>query len=167
MTVELSRVRPDEVPILRRLMQLYLYDLATIDGWDIGDDGHYGTAERIERYWTEPERHAFLVRADGKLAGFVLVRRGAQATDDPDAHEVSEFFVLGRYRRRGVGEQAARRVFDMFPGPWEVAEMASNVGAQAFWRAVIVRYTGNRFADADWQHGGAAYRVQHFDARRP
>jgi len=31
---------------------------------------------------------------------------------------------------------------------------------------VIGGYTGNRFADADRQHGGAAYRIQHFDTRR-
>jgi predicted acetyltransferase len=165
-TVELIRARPHDVPTLRRLVQLYLYDLATIDGWDVGDDGAYGSAEQIERFWTEPERHAFLVRADGKLAGFVLLRRGARATDDPAAHEVSEFFVLRRFRRRGVGERVARQVFDMFPGPWEVAEMASNVEAQAFWRAVIGRYTGNRFTDADRQLGGAPFRVQHFDTRR-
>jgi predicted acetyltransferase len=100
------------------------------------------------------------------VAGFVLVRRGAETTNDPDTHEVSEFFVLRRYRRRTVGEQVARQVFDRFPGRWEVTEMASNVDAQAFWRAVIGRYTGGRFEDFDWQRGGLGYRVQRFDTGR-
>jgi hypothetical protein len=39
--------------------------------------------------------------------------------------------------------------------------MASNVDAQAFWRAVIGRYTGGRFADF-----GLGYRVQRFEAGR-
>jgi predicted acetyltransferase len=164
--VEVTPARPEEVPLLRRLMQLYLYDLAAIDGWDLADDGTYGSAERIERFWTEADRHAFVVRVDGRVAGFVLVRRGAQTTNDPDTHEVSEFFVLRRYRRRTVGEQVARQVFDRLPGRWEVVEMASNVDAQAFWRAVIGRYTGGRFEDFDWQRGGLGHRVQRFDTGR-
>ena len=165
--VELAPTRSEDVPVLRRLMQLYLYDLASIDGWHLGEDGAYGTAEGLERFWTEPDRSSFLLRVDGKLAGFVLVRRGAQTTDDPAAHEVSEFFVLRGYRRRGVGEWAARQVFDRFPGPWEVAQMASNTDAQAFWRAVIGRYTGGRFEDFAWRRAGAEYQVQRFDSRRP
>jgi predicted acetyltransferase len=164
--VEVTPARPEEVPLLRRLMQLYLYDLAAIDGWDLADDGTYGSAEQIERFWTGAGRHAFVVRVDGRPGGFVLVRPGAQTTDDPDIHEVSEFFVLRRYRRRTVGEQVARQVFDRLPGRWEVVEMASNVDAQAFWRAVIGRYTGGRFEDFDWRRGGLGYRVQRFDTGR-
>jgi hypothetical protein len=43
-------------------------------------------------------------------------------------------------------------------------EMASNADAQAFWRAVIGRYTGGRFEDFAWQRGRLAYRVQRFEA---
>jgi predicted acetyltransferase len=162
--VEVTPARPEEVPLLRRLMQLYLYDLAAIDGWEVADDGTYGSAEQIERFWTGADRHAFVARVDGRVAGFALVRRGAQVTSDPDTHEISEFFVLRRHRRRAVGEQVARQVFDRFPGRWEVMEMASNADAQAFWRAVIGRYTGGHFEDFDWQRGRLAYRVQRFEA---
>ena len=35
----------------------------------------------------------------------------------------------------------------MFPGRWEVAEMAENHGAQAFWRKVIRRFTGEGYEE--------------------
>src|SRR5439155_1261576 len=110
MNVEVGEARREDTPVLRRLMQLYLYDLGTIDGWDIGDDGLYGIEARIEGFWTDPNRRSFLVRVDGKLAGFALVRDGAHFAGD-GTREISEFFILRRYRRRGAGERVARGVF--------------------------------------------------------
>src|SRR5713101_1301247 len=74
MKVELRQARPQELPVLRRLMQLYLYDFAAIDDWAIGDDGLYGNAATIESFWIDPRMTSFLVRVDSALAGFVLVR---------------------------------------------------------------------------------------------
>ncbi len=128
-------------------MQLYLYDIATIDEWDLGDDGLFGNLETIERFWSATdERRSFLIRVDGKLAGFVLIRRGSYF-GDLEARELSEFFVLRRYRRRGVGERPARMVFETFPGRWEVRELGANVEAHAFWRTIIGRFTGGAFEE--------------------
>jgi predicted acetyltransferase len=163
--VTLEEVGADAAPLLRRLMQLYLYDLGSIDGWRISAEGLYGDAESIERFWTEPGRRAFLIRADGELAGFALIRDTAQLAG-AGTSEVSEFFVLRKFRRRGVGERAAIQVFDLAPGSWELSQLESNVAAQEFWRAVIGRYTGGAFADFDHAHGDWGWpwrgRVQRF-----
>lgn len=140
MKIELRQARSHEFPILERLMQLYLYDFAAIDDWDLGEDALYGDARRIEGFWRDPRRRSFLVRVDGKLAGFAIIREVAHFAGE-GTREISEFFVLRRYRRRGVGEEVARAIFDAFPGRWEVAEAARNLEAQAFWRAVVGRYT--------------------------
>src|SRR3989442_14363174 len=134
MNVEVREARREDTPVLRRLMQLYLYDLGTIDAWDLGDDGLYGTEARIEGFWTEPNRRSFLVRVDGKLAGFALVRDGAHFAGD-GTREISEFLILRRYRRRGAGEPVGPCVFDMFPGRGEVPELGGNIQGQAVWRA--------------------------------
>ena len=162
-SVTLDEAGPGDVSTLRRLMQLYLYEIGSDDGWDIGADGLYGNAERIERFWSEPGCHAFLIRVAGVLAGFALVNDRAWFAG-AGTREINEFFVLRRYRRRGVGACVATRLFDRFPGRWEVVQMASNTGAQAFWRVVIARYTGGAFEDGErpTEHGGR--RVQHFTA---
>ncbi|HSE93868.1 MAG TPA: GNAT family N-acetyltransferase [Methylomirabilota bacterium] len=161
--VTLHEASAADVPVLRRLMQLYLYDLGTIDGWDIGEDGLFGSAERIESFWTEDGRRTLLIRVDGVLAGFLMIRDGGRFSG-PGTRELAEFFVLRKYRRRGVGTRAATAVFDMLPGRWEVDQLASNAEAQAFWRAVIGRYTGGRFDDAERRLGTWRGRVQHFHA---
>src|SRR5439155_1152342 len=102
MKVELHQARGKDIPVLRRLMQLYLYDFAAIDDGAIADDGLYGDAATIESFWTDPRMTSFLVRVDGTLAGFVLVRDRARYAGD-GTREVSEFFILRRHRRRGVG----------------------------------------------------------------
>jgi predicted acetyltransferase len=147
MNVEVCEARAEDIPVLRRLMQLYLYDIATVDEWDLGDDGLFGDPDTIERFWApSEERRSFLIRVDGKLAGFVLIRRGSYFGDS-EARELSEFFVLRRYRRQGVGERAAHAVFEAFPGRWEVRELGSNADALAFWRTVIGRFTAGAFEE--------------------
>src|SRR2546428_4538161 len=144
MRVELRQAREHEVPVLRRLMQLYLYDFAAIDDWAIGDDGLYGNAATIESFWNDPKMTSFFVRVDSVLAGFVLVREGAYFAGG-GTRDISEFFILRRHRRRGVGTETARRVFDKFRGKWEVTQLTSNVEAQAFWRRGSGSYPGGRY----------------------
>src|SRR2546426_12611399 len=121
MNVEVGEARREDTPVLRRLMQLYLYDLGTIDGWDIGDDGLYGIEARIEGFWTDPNRRSFLVRVDGKLAGFALARDGAHFAGD-GTREISEFLILRRYRRRGSAARGGPRGFALVPGRRAVPE---------------------------------------------
>ena len=163
MKVELRPARAKDIPVLRRLMQLYLYDFSAIDGRNIGDDGLYGDPARIESFWTDPKRRSFLVHADGRIAGFVLVRDGAEFAGE-GTREISEFFILRRYRRQGVGSEIARRVFDEFPGKWELTQITSNVEAQAFWRRALGHYTDSRYEELARPDGkGVMHR---FDSAR-
>ena len=118
------------------------------------------TATRIEGFWRDPRRRSFLLRVDGTLAGFAIIREGAHFAGE-GTREISEFFVLRRYRRRGVGEEVARAIFDAFPGRWEVAQTARNVDAQAFWRRVLGRYTQNRCTEEARPDGQGV--LQRFD----
>src|SRR2546428_13862856 len=106
MDVELREAGREDTPVLLRLMQLYLYDLGTIDGWDVGDDGLYGTAALMGGFWTDPKRQSFLVRVGGRLAGFVLIPDGAHSPGE-GTREFSAFSALRSYKRRGVVEGRA------------------------------------------------------------
>ncbi len=146
MRVELVEATPAEKPALRRLLELYQYDFTEYTDDDVGSDGRFGY-RYLDAYFGEADRHAFLIKADGRLAGFVMVRRAASVADDRDVMDMSEFFVMRKYRRRGVGAEAARLAFDRFPGRWEVREMAANTPAQSFWRRIITGYTRGNFTE--------------------
>ena len=68
---------------------------------------------------------------------------------------MAEFFILRKYRKRGVGRQVAFHVFDLFYGCWEIHQVHTNIVAQKFWRRVIGAYTENNYIetvmeDKDW-----------------
>jgi predicted acetyltransferase len=136
-------------PVLRRLMSLYVYEFSDLMGLDVEEDGSFNLPE-LTCYWRDPWRHPFLLRVGGKLAGFALVHQRSRLTGAEGTHDMAEFFVLRRYRRQGVGEQAARALFARFRGPWEIRERAANVPAIAFWRRVIERHTEGRFQEVNW-----------------
>ena len=54
---------------------------------------------------------------------------------------------MRKYRRTGVASIVARRVFDLFPGEWQVRVMRKNVPAQAFWRRTVGAHTGSAFEE--------------------
>jgi len=127
--VEVRLAARSEKDAVAQLLELYLHDLSELTAADVGAGGRYGY-RYLDDYWTEVECHPFLFRVDDRLAGLALVQAGAP-------HDMSEFFVMRRYRRRGVGRRAALALFTRFPGEWQVRQLAANRVATTFWRSVI------------------------------
>jgi predicted acetyltransferase len=150
---------------LRALLELYVYDFSALLGLDVADDGRF-RVPAIDHYWTVPRCHPFLVRVDERLAGFALVQGRSRLSGDESVYDMAEFFVLRRYRRRGVGEQAAHELFARFAGPWEVREKEGNDAATAFWRRAIGRYTDGKFEELRLDDERWRGPVQRFDSRR-
>jgi predicted acetyltransferase len=163
--VEVVQATPAEASTVGNLMQLYLYEFPYIDHLELGDDGRF-PYQYFDRYWQDPGRHPFLIRADHRLAGFALVVERRILEPDARGHAITEFFVVRKQRRQGIGETAACALFKYFPGPWWVAEHAQNEPAQAFWRVVIGRYTGGHYQEATTDYYGDPAVVQTFDSTR-
>ena len=155
-----------ERPVLTNLIQLYLYDFTDFKEWDVQEDGRFADYG-LDDCWTTNDRHPFLIRANGNLAGFAIVDGRSHLTGAHGIRDMQDFFVLRRYRTRGVGEHATRVLFDRFRGRWEVRQMAANLGAIAFWRKVINRYTGGQFEEVQWNDARWRGPVQFFDSVPP
>ena len=164
MNIDLIEASPDDALVLENLLQLYSYDFSEILGTDVDDAGRFGFIS-IDYTWDDDRSHAFLVKVDSAYAGFAIVRRGAYLSGDPDVMDIDEFFVMRRYRRLGVGREVATRLFDRFPGQWEVREVAPNVAAQSFWRNVIDAYTNGRHDERVVDDERWRGPVQSFDTR--
>jgi predicted acetyltransferase len=162
MNISLMPARIDERPVLENLLQLYIYDFSEFVGWDVGDDGRF-KGRSIESYWQDSWRHPYLIRADGKLAGFALVHQRSRITGDPTTWDMAEFFVVRKYRRQGIGALIATRLFEAHRGNWEVRQRDDNGIASAFWRSVITDFTDGKFEevilDDDTWHGPVQFFV--------
>lgn len=146
MNIEITPASVNERPILRQLMELYQYDFSEFDNADLGPTGLYDYPY-LDHYWVEPERTPFLVRVEGNLAGFVLVARYNYLTGLKDTWVIAEFFIMRKYRRKGIGEYVARFIFTQFPGAWQVGEIFENTVAISFWHSIISRYTQGDFRE--------------------
>lgn len=129
MELEVIPATPDDQPLLRQLLELYLHDFSEFDQRDVDNHGLYGY-HWFDAYWSESDRHPFLFRVDGRPAGFALVRAGATT-------EMAEFFILRKYRGKGAGSAAAREILPRFPGRWSISQIPGNEPATRFWRAAI------------------------------
>ncbi len=143
MNITIDPVSVEEKEILRNLMEKYDYEFSQYDGRDVNPLGLYGY-DWLDNYWTDKSRHAFFIRVDGKLAGFAMVIGYTEVFKDAQ-YSMSEFFVMYKYRRLGVGSFAAKTMFDRFPGVWELKRHPKNVGSVFFWDHVIDSYTGGDY----------------------
>jgi predicted acetyltransferase len=156
---------PSDAPLLSNLLELYAHDLSAVfPHVELGPDGRFGYP-KLPLYWSEPERRfAYLLRSGDRIAGFALVTRGSPAVEDPDVLDVAEFFVLRRYRRSGVGRQAAFLLWKRLPGRWTVRVSEGNTGALAFWRGVVAEFTNGTATELTRPGEPSPWRVFCFES---
>jgi predicted acetyltransferase len=140
--IEILPAQVEDKSALQHLLQLCLHDYSEFNGKDVNEHGLFDYPY-LDYYWTEAGRYPFLVKVEGKLAGFVLVRDLAIDGGEP-LWQMAEFFILRKYRRQGIGREVAHQMFDRFEGRWEVTQEERNLPAQAFWRRVIEKYIQDR-----------------------
>lgn len=150
--LELIPATPEQAPILANLIELYAYDFSEFLAIDLEEDGRF-SYPTLPLYWTEPDRHPFLIRIDHKLGGFALIKKGSEVFDNPHVWDLAEFFILRRFRRHGVGIIAAHKLWSLFPGPWEVRVMQANTAAQPFWAKAIASFIGKDLTPIRIEHG--------------
>ena len=163
--VEVIRASPEQEPILANLFELYAHDFSEFIELELGPDGRFGNS-RLPSYWTDPGRHPFLVRAGGRWAGFVLVRRGSEISGDAEVWDMADFFIVRGHRRLGVGKRAAHEIWRMFPGRWEVRVMGRNQGAKGFWERAAGEFVGGAVGSTALDRGGKLWHVFSFESGR-
>ena len=165
MVIELIRAESGQELILANLLQLYAHDFSEFYDLDLGADGRFVYKE-LPLYFQESTRHPFLIRKNGQWAGLVLVQRGSQISANPDVWDMTEFFVVRGFRRRGVGTDIAHRVWRRFPGKWEVRVMEANQSAQPFWERAIALFVGKPIVPVRVEKEGTGWRAFSFDSPR-
>ncbi|HVP60375.1 MAG TPA: GNAT family N-acetyltransferase [Myxococcaceae bacterium] len=172
--LRLERLKAVDRALLGGLYDAYLEELVSFgasyrrrdDGrWEYRPAGGDWGLDHLPYWLAEaPEHRVLLFRVGRRVVGFAMIglRPACWMSPGTDAC-ISEFYVRPEARRRGIGEAAARRIFQRWRGRWEVPEVAGNAPAIAFWRRIIARFTGGAFEEVE-AHGGPAQR---FTSRQP
>jgi predicted acetyltransferase len=144
MNIEVVKVTMEEKQTLSNLVKMYCYEWSQYNKFDVNDQGEYKFEHHLFKFWEKESHYPFFIKVNGKLAGFVLVNNEFELHLDSD-YAISEFFVMYKYRRGGVGRYAAKAVFDMFHGKWEIVRHPHNADSVEFWDSVVKEYTDNKY----------------------
>lgn len=162
--VEITPATLHDETTYRNMFQFYLYEFSRFMGFLTTSAGRFYEID-LDGCWTSTNRYPFLIRADGNLAGLAMMtqRESSRYTGEMNVMDLQEFFVMAAFQRRGIGTQAAKALFDMFPSRWEVFQLSRNSNAQTFWRKVISDYTAGIYLERAVSGGEYAGVVQSFD----
>ena len=149
MNIEITEATREEKPIIQNLARFYIYDLSEFQERKCPDNGLFEDEDYI-RYWTQPGHFAYLVKCQGELAGFVFIAKGGSSADIE--YHIAEFFIVRKFRGKGVAKVVARDMFERFPGKWEVMAIARNTPAIKFWEKTIHEYTQGRYTRSSEFH---------------
>ena len=144
MEIRLQQVNIEDREILANLLEKYDYEFSQYDNRDVNKLGLYGY-QYLDYYWTEENRWAYFIIVDNHLAGFVMINDYPEVPERKTDYCLSEFFVLYKYRRKGVGREAAFRAFDLLHGKWQLKRHPGNIASVYFWDHVISRYTNGNY----------------------
>lgn len=144
MNIELRQVCLEDREILSNLLEKYDYEFSQYDNRDVNRLGLYGY-KYLDYYWTEEKRWAYFIVVDQKLAGFIMVNDYSEVEDRKTDFVISEFFVMYKYRRLGVGRQAFFKVLTLHKGTWQLKRHPKNIPSVHFWNKAVCEYTKGKY----------------------
>lgn len=156
-TVSVRLAGDSERPSIERLSQFYIYDFSEMEplgsnDMEFGEQGGYSPLPDIDSYWRSDGFRPLLIRVMEQLAGFALINTRSRCSGRVE-HNMAEFFVARKHRRRGVATEAVSQVLARYPGHWEIAVAERNVAAKAFWpRAIGAAPNVSQLVQGDGKH---------------
>ncbi|MBA3816069.1 MAG: GNAT family N-acetyltransferase [Parachlamydiaceae bacterium] len=146
MKITLSKATQEDKNTIQNLGRFYVYEMSKYCGflptWEVPSNGLFECID-LSSYCDKPDRHAFLIKVDDELAGFVLINK-VGSTSDVDWN-IGEFFIVSKFQGKGIGYHAAEQVFNQFPGVWETSQIPENTAAIEFWDRVVSQYSHGQF----------------------
>lgn len=127
----------DNYEYVMNLFQYYSYDMSEFMGWPPYENGTFIVDDFVtglSDYWNKPEHFPYLIMVDDEVAGFSLVRK---FPDNSGEFDMGQFFVLRKYKRKGIGEMAFKLTVQNHPGKWLTRVLPNNLGAKKFWGKAI------------------------------
>ncbi len=143
MSIRLSTISNSELELFSNLYNLYLYELSSYTGEDVQEDGRFVLGNN-HLYLEKQALHPYLISADDRIAGFVLVC-SPPYTPEGAEFSIQELFLLKKFRGRNLASEAVSEVFRMHPGTYHVEQLANNQPAVRFWKRLYadwnIRFT--------------------------
>ena len=146
MEISLVTIKAESRHVLENLFPYYIYDMSEYMGWSPNENGHFSfNKSSLDAYWKQEDHEPFFIYADVELAGFVLV---SKYPSKGIIYDIEQFFVLRKFKGKGVGKQALKLVAEQFVGQWQVRVLLGNEAALKFWKSAISGLVGENYIES-------------------
>lgn len=138
MTIKLQEVLELDKAILRNFYSLYLHELSNFTtSLNVGEDGvfHY---EALDNFWDVDGLSPYFIKLDDEIIGFILLLERPFLKKSND-YGINDFFILNKYKGKGLAMQAIEKLFETKPGQYFVMQVVENKRAVSFWKKVYNR----------------------------
>lgn len=144
MKVSLQPIEIKERHVLENLFSYYVYEFSRALAISPDKNGKFTVeSDKLNPYWLRDDHHAYFILCDGELAGFVLVRR---YPPNIAVWDIDQFFVLRKFKGKGVGKKALMSVLEKQPGNWQIRILKENIRVLGFWQTVVESLVGEAYS---------------------
>ena len=148
MNIKLIKADSEHQLLIKNMFVFYRYDLlpfqtdeSSINKYGVIDEQscktHTEGVKDCDILWTDPAVLPYIIRLDDKPIGFIIVKSAEHYPHVPVDYGLLEFFILNKYRKRGVGTKSISLLLKELPGKWELAWLENNRVAEKFWKRTI------------------------------
>ncbi|MBY6053664.1 GNAT family N-acetyltransferase [Cytobacillus firmus] len=138
MDVKIVKAAIRDQDIVRNMYALYLHDLTKYtDALHVNDEGTF-EFDAFSLIWDKEGIEPYLIKADGKLAGFLLLLKAPFLTKADCC--INDFFLYNSFRGKKVGQAAVGQLFSDYKGTWYIEQLKRNKPAVRFWEKVYRDY---------------------------
>ena len=139
MNTVLRKLTKTDLPAFSMLWQFYQYHQSAFDHEDIDSAGRFDIDEEYlsEIAGDEDDCDAYFIVVEGKIAGFVTV----EPTEilGREMPELSDIFILPKYRSRGIAFSVVRQLMLDHALHWHVAVYEKDREALQFWQRLFAK----------------------------
>lgn len=125
--MKIVAVNDENLSVYLNLAQCYEAEFSALTGKRADSKGVFA----LDTQLCETTK-GFLLIIDESPAAFAAI-----ALKEDTRYEVCEFYVIPSFRNASTGMRFAHRLWKMFPGEWEIKQIAGAQGASKFWRKSI------------------------------
>ncbi|MGM1048120.1 MAG: GNAT family N-acetyltransferase [Bacillota bacterium] len=135
--MQIIKVDNNKKEILKNLMTLYLHDLSEFSNdIDINQDKGLFEFDVFELFFEKEGLTPFFIVYENNIIGFILLQSGPYSNQEYADFVLNSFFILKKYRRRGLGREACKAFFNLYPGRYAVGQLLNNKPAVLYWKNV-------------------------------
>jgi predicted acetyltransferase len=145
MEIAIIKVTIVQKSVLENLMALFLHDLSEYaDDIKIDSTGLH-RFDVLDLFFEKEGLTPFFIQTEGEIIGFILIQSGPYSNPEHADYVLNSFFILRKYRRRGIGIAVASKFFELYPGRYCCGQLKSNIPAVQFWKKVYAKHNLNVF----------------------